>query len=107
MSLVTAVAAERIRPALDHELELERLSFAAKVRVARAALGLGQGQFAQLIGLTQKSVHRIEHGSVHPTMRTIFRIHHFWNNHGISFEDLIDGGFRLVIDAEVLKRLHA
>lgn len=97
-------ATERAGLAVDDVLELERVAFAAKVRAARGVLGLTQRRFAQLIGLTQRSVHRIEHVAVHPTTRTVVRIQHFWRDCGISFEDLRDGGFRLVIDAEVLMR---
>jgi DNA-binding XRE family transcriptional regulator len=87
---------------LGRLLRLERSSFGAKVRAARAVLNLNQREFGQAIGLTQKSVHRIEHGMVDPSMRTIVRIQHFWEASGVYFEDLQDGGFRLVVNATVL-----
>jgi DNA-binding XRE family transcriptional regulator len=89
---------------LDHALRVERLAFAAKLRAARAILGLSQDQFAQLIGLTQKSVHRIEQGVVQPHLRTVLKIERYWHSRGISFENLRSGGFRLVVDSAVLLR---
>ena len=52
---------------LDRALRVERAGFAAKLRAARAVLGLSQDQFAHQVGLTQKCVHRIEQGVVSPT----------------------------------------
>jgi DNA-binding XRE family transcriptional regulator len=99
--------ARRPQPALDDLLWLERAAFAAKTRAVRAVLGLSQRRFAELIGLTQKSVHRIEHGAVHPSMRTIVRIERFWHEHGVFFEETGNGGFRLIVDVSVLGALPA
>jgi DNA-binding XRE family transcriptional regulator len=93
----------RPRSGLDDALYLERAAFAAKTRAARAVLGLSQRRFASMIGLTQKSVHRIEHGAVDPSMRTIVRIERFWHEHGVHFEETADAGFRLVVDTDVLR----
>jgi DNA-binding XRE family transcriptional regulator len=90
---------------LDHLMRLERMAFAAKLRAARAVLGVSQDELAHQIGLTQKSVHRIESGDVQPKARTIRMIEQFWDQHGISFEDLSNGGFRLVIESSVLATL--
>ncbi|MEA2982443.1 MAG: hypothetical protein QOF09_4266 [Alphaproteobacteria bacterium] len=87
---------------LDHIMRVERTAFAAKVRAARAVLGLSQAQFARQIGLTQKSVHRIEQGDVQPKVRTTLMIEQFWCSQGISFENLTDGGFRLVVGSSAL-----
>ena len=86
-------------------MRVERTAFAAKLRAARAVLGLSQDQLAHQIGLTQKSVHRIEHGDVQPKVRTILMIERFWCERGISFENLSNGGFRLVVESSVLARL--
>jgi DNA-binding XRE family transcriptional regulator len=87
---------------LDHVMRVERAAFAAKLRAARAVLGLSQAQFALQIGLTQKSVHRIEQGDVQPKARTTLMIEEFWRRQGISFENLRDGGFRLIVESSVL-----
>jgi DNA-binding XRE family transcriptional regulator len=81
---------------------LERVSFGAKVRAARAILALSQCEFASSIGLTQKSVHRIEQGLVEPKLRTIANIEQFWRQNGIVFEDLPRGGFRLVVEGSLI-----
>ncbi|MBX9827290.1 MAG: helix-turn-helix transcriptional regulator [Xanthobacteraceae bacterium] len=104
MEATVVSVARRPHPALDDVLRLERAAFAAKTRAARAVLGLSQGQFARHIGLTQKSVHRIEQGAVQPKRRTVLKIQGFWTERGISFENLRSGGFRLAVDADVLLR---
>lgn len=106
MERAIASPAYRVAPNLEEVLRLERDAFAAKTRAARAVLGLSQRRFGELIGLTQRSVHRIEHGAVYPTMRTIVRIETFWHEHGIYFEEIGDAGFRLVVDAKTLERLR-
>jgi DNA-binding XRE family transcriptional regulator len=83
-------------------LRLERAAFGAKVRAARAVLGLSQDEFAERVGLTQKSVHRIEHGMVEPKLSTIITIEKFWARSAVVFEDLPDGGFRLVVTGALL-----
>jgi DNA-binding XRE family transcriptional regulator len=89
---------------LDHIMRVERAAFAGKVRAARAVLSVSQEQFALQVGLTQKSVHRIEQADVQPKARTIHMIEQFWRSQGISFENLRDGGFRLVVESAVLLR---
>jgi DNA-binding XRE family transcriptional regulator len=104
MELQTATAQNIDDLPLDHVMRIERLAFAAKLRAARAVLGLSQGQLALQIGLTQRSVHRIEQGDVQPKVRTIWTIERFLASQGIGFESLRDGGFRLVVDSAVLLR---
>ncbi|MBX9824686.1 MAG: helix-turn-helix transcriptional regulator [Xanthobacteraceae bacterium] len=103
MEAAIVSAVRRPHAAIEDVLRLERAALAAKTRAARAVLGLSQRRFAELIGLTQKSVHRIEHGAVHPSMRTIVRIEKFWHEHGVYFEETANSGFRLVVDAAVLR----
>jgi DNA-binding XRE family transcriptional regulator len=108
MDLVIETSQRRPSYDLAHDLRVERIAFAAKVRSARAVLGLSQDQFARRIGLTQKSVHRIEQGNVEPKLQTILKIQRFWSEQGIAFEELRDGGFRLVVGSgTLLKRAAA
>lgn len=96
----------RLDQTLTNALRLEREVFGAKTRAARAVLGLSQTEFASAVGLTQKSVHRIEQGAVEPKLRTQRAIEQFWRDRGISFEDLEDGGFRIAVGgAGFLERL--
>ena len=104
MQTALETARGQIRWELDQTLRIERAAFAAKLRAARAVLGLSQDQFAQQVGLTQKSVHRIEQGTVQPKLRTILTIERFWRDQGIAFENLRSGGFRLVVERGVLLR---
>jgi len=104
MGLVTDTYGHPNSLQLDHIMRVERAAFAGKVRAARAVLGLSQDQFAHQVGLTQKSVHRIEQADVQPKARTILMIENFWSSQGISFESLRDGGFRLIVESSVLLR---
>ena len=105
VAVETALGSHRSQQyAIDQTLRVERVAFAAKLRAARAVLGLSQDEFAHHIGLTQKSVHRIEQGTVQPKLRTILTIEKFWCEQGISFEKLRNGGFRLVVESSVLLR---
>lgn len=106
MEVAMEASHRRPRHDLEHDLRAERLAFAAKVRSARAILGLSQDQLARRIGLTQKSVHRIEQGSVDPKLQTQLKIERFWSEQGITFEDLRSGGFRLAVGSDVLFRNH-
>ena len=86
-------------------MHVERLAFAAKLRAARAVLGLSQEQLgAPRPVLTQRSVHQIEQADVQPKIRTILLIERFLASRGIAFENLRDGGFRLIVDSSVLLR---
>jgi len=102
MDVAIEPSQKRVRYDIDHDLRVERMAFAAKVRSARAVLSLSQDQFAQRIGLTQKSVHRIEQGTVQAKLQTIMKIQRFWLEQGISFENLRSGGFRLIVESDVL-----
>jgi DNA-binding XRE family transcriptional regulator len=106
MDLAIETSQQRSRYDLAHDLRVERVAFAAKVRSARAVLGLSQDQFGRRIGLTQKSVHRIEQGTVEPKLKTVLKIERFWSEQGIVFEELRDGGFRLVVGSDALLRDH-
>jgi DNA-binding XRE family transcriptional regulator len=89
---------------VSNALRLERVAFGAKARAARAVLGVSQTEFALEVGLTQKSVHRIEQGAVEPKLRTRRVIEQFWHDNGISFDDLPDGGFRIAVQGPTLFR---
>ena len=89
---------------VSNTLAHERVTFGAKVRAARAVIGISQDELAARLGLTQKSVHRIEQGSVEPRLRTMLTIQQFWHDQGISFDDMPDGGFRLNVEGGTLRR---
>jgi transcriptional regulator with XRE-family HTH domain len=86
----------------DELVRLERLVFAAKIRMARAAIGWSQSELANRAGLTQRSVHKLEQGETDPRRATVRAIEFLWREQGIEFENLADGGFRVVIRPELL-----
>ena len=85
-------------------MRMERRAFAAKIRMVRAVLNWSQSEFAFRIGLTQRAVHKLEQGETAPRRATVFVIEEVWREQGILFEDLGDGGFRVLVRAAVLER---
>lgn len=78
-------------------IRLERRAFAAKLRMARALIGLSQSEFGQSVGLTQRAIHKLEQGDTDPRRATARAIEEVWRAHGIEFEELADGGFRVTV----------
>jgi DNA-binding XRE family transcriptional regulator len=78
-------------------IRLERRAFAAKLRMARALIGLSQSDFGRQIGLTQRAIHKLEQGDTDPRRATARAIEQVWRTHGIDFEDTADGGFRVTV----------
>lgn len=89
---------------LAHLMRMERLAFAAKVRLARAVAGLSQSDLAARVGMTQRSIHKLEQGGTEPRRSTVIAIEMVWREYGIEFEDLGDGGFRAIVRAPALLR---
>ena len=97
---------------LDHDLpreladllRMERLAFAAKLRIARAALGWSQSELGARAGLTQRAIHKLEQGETEPHRRTIVAIEEIWREEGIEFEELDAASFRVTIRTPVLDR---
>ena len=85
-------------------MRLERLAFAAKLRLSRAVLGWSQSELGFRIGLSQRAVHKIEQGDTEPRRSTVRAIEEIWRDEGIEFEDLNDGGFRVTVRSPVLDR---
>ena len=103
MPEILRYAPSRLLVEVDDTLRMEQSAFGAKVRVARAVLGVSQDELGELVGLTQRSIHRIEQGLVEPRLRTMLTIEQFWNDRDIAFDDLPDGGFRLVVKGSLLR----
>lgn len=89
--------------ALAHLVRMERLAFAAKVRLARAVAGLSQSELAARIGMTQRSIHKLEQGSTEPRRATVAALEMLWREQGVEFEDLADGGFRAIVRSAALE----
>ncbi|ARQ01529.1 helix-turn-helix transcriptional regulator [Pseudorhodoplanes sinuspersici] len=80
----------------------ERRDFAAKVRAARALLGWSQAELGQRVGVTQRSINRLEQANVDIRRSTAVAIEQVLRDEGVSFEIIQSGGFRIV----VLPRSH-
>lgn len=91
-----------ITDSLYKELMLERQKLGAKLRATRAILNLSQAEFAARVGLTQRSIHRLEQAQVEPKRVTIRAFERFWRSIGIAFVELPDGGFSISVTLATL-----
>jgi DNA-binding XRE family transcriptional regulator len=82
---------------------LERYAFAAKIRLARAVLGWSQTELAVHVGLTQRTIHKLEWGETEPRRATARALEFIWREQSIEFEDIGDGGFRVSVRAPVIE----
>ena len=98
--------ASHISRGLIELIRLERRAFAAKIRMARAALGWSQSDLAFRTGLTQRAVHKLEQGETEPRRTTVRAIEQVWREQTIEFEDMGDGGFRVSVGAALIGRAN-
>ena len=89
---------------VDATLRRERVTFAAKVRGARAILGWSQRELGARVSLTQKSVYRMELGTHDLRRSTVVTVEQILKAEGVEFEDLPDGGFKVVVPETVLAK---
>jgi DNA-binding XRE family transcriptional regulator len=75
----------------------ERREFAAKVRAARAVLGWSQAELGQRVGVTQRSINRLEQAGVDVRRSTAVAIEGVLRDEGVSFEVVPSGGFRILV----------
>lgn len=75
----------------------ERREFASKVRAARALLGWSQAELGQRVGVTQRSINRLEQAGVDVRRSTAVAIEGVLRDEGISFEMVPSGGFRILV----------
>ena len=87
---------------VDATLRRERVTFAAKVRGARAILGWSQRELGARVSLTQKSVYRMELGTHDLRRSTVVTVEQVLRSEGVEFEDLPGGGFKVVVPEPVL-----
>jgi len=77
-------------------------AIAVTVRMARAALGWSQREFGRHLGITQRTVHRIEQGRGEPRRTTLLAIESLLRRAGIGIEQQADGVLCIVVPAAVL-----
>src|SRR5262249_9657246 len=72
-------------PDADDLLRREQISFAAKVRGARAVLGWSQRELGARVSLTQKSIYRMEQGTHDLRRSTVVTVEQVLRSAGIEF----------------------
>lgn len=77
--------------------DLDRAHFAARVRAARATLGWTQADLGRRVGITQRSINRLEQGKVDVRFSTAISIERVFRDAGISFRVDEDGGFEMKV----------
>jgi transcriptional regulator with XRE-family HTH domain len=93
------------QPKTSRELTAARLLFAGKVRAARAVIGWSQTELASKTGLTQRAIYKIEQGAVDARPATMAAIDIAFAKTGIGFEDVLEGGFRLIVPIRTLRNV--
>jgi transcriptional regulator with XRE-family HTH domain len=101
---MTAIRSKLTACAIPASWPHDRLVVATTVRMARAALGWSQVEFGRRLGMTQRSVHRIEQGHSEPRLTTLLAIEHLLRRAGLGIEHRDDGGFCIVVPASVLEQ---
>jgi transcriptional regulator with XRE-family HTH domain len=76
---------------------VERKEYAAKIRAARALLGWSQAELGQRVGVTQRSINRLENADVDVRRSTAVAIDAALKAEGVWFEELSSGGYRIVV----------
>jgi transcriptional regulator with XRE-family HTH domain len=85
-------------------MQEERREFAAKVRAARALLGWSQSELGLRVGVTQRSINRLEQAGVDVRRSTAVAIEGALREEGVSFEVVPAGGFRILVQP-MLRRI--
>lgn len=85
----------------------ERARMAAQIRAARAILDWSQTRLAGETGLTQRSIHRLEHGASEVRRSTASSLHKVFDQTGVRIEETDDGGFRISVPGEVLEQVSS
>jgi transcriptional regulator with XRE-family HTH domain len=96
MSLYETVRNVAVSPSLAVERQ-DPAAFATCVRMARAALNWSQHDLARLLGMTQRSIHRIEQGHCEPRRVTVLAIETLLREAGVSFEQDANGAITVAV----------
>jgi transcriptional regulator with XRE-family HTH domain len=82
----------------------DTIAFAAGMRMARAALGWSQRDLARQLGMTQRSVHRIEQARCEPRRATLLAIESVLRKAGLEIQYGFEGGLAINVPAPALQR---
>jgi len=87
---------------LSRPSETGRLLFAAKMRAGRAVLAWSQTQLGKKAQVTQRAIYRLEKGATQARKKTELQIERAFSAAGIKFENLSNGGFKVIVPGAVL-----
>lgn len=79
-------------------------AFAVYVRMARAALGWNQYDLAHMLGMTQRSINRIELGHCAPRRTTMLAMEGLLRKAGVNVEYGADGHVAVTVQASVIDK---
>ena len=72
--------------------------------MARAALGWSQTELARRTGLTQRAIYRLENAAAGCRKSTISAIDAAFDEAGLRFQRMPDGGFSVTVPNSILGR---
>jgi DNA-binding XRE family transcriptional regulator len=90
------------RPQPSGLVESESMTFAARMRGARAVLGWSQTELGKKAGVTQRAVYRLEKAAVKARHLTQVRINKAFEDAGIAFAELPNGGFEMIVRCQLV-----
>ncbi len=82
----------------------DQSAFAIYIRMARAALGWSQHDLARMLGMTQRSVNRIELGHCEPRRTTIMAMESLLRKAGLKVEYSFDGSVSVTVPAAAIDK---
>jgi DNA-binding XRE family transcriptional regulator len=83
-------------------VESEPMTFAARMRGARAVLGWSQTELGKKAGVTQRAIYRLEKAAVKARHLTQIRINKAFEDAGIAFAQLPNGGFEMIVQYQIV-----
>jgi DNA-binding XRE family transcriptional regulator len=89
-------------PSARRHVESERLIFAARMRAARAVLGWSQTELGKKAHVTQRAIYRLEKAAVQARRLTQARIDKAFEDAGIGFAQLPNGGFEMIVQTQIV-----
>jgi DNA-binding XRE family transcriptional regulator len=90
------------KQAARRHLDAERLVFAAKLRAARAVLGWSQTKLGKKAQVTQRAIYQLEKAACKARQRTRARIDKVFEDAGIGFAQLPNGGFEMIVQSQII-----
>jgi transcriptional regulator with XRE-family HTH domain len=85
-------------------VESDLLLFAARMRAARAVLGWSQTELGKRAKVTQRAIYRLEKAAVRARHQTEVRINQAFQDAGVEFEELPNGGFEMSVPSQLVVR---